>query len=118
MLRVFQCKVELVVADQVHYVPKKRLSSAPIHIHPEEPPELLVEDHPGVGLIPVADDPGQEAGSDQFMGRRRPQRLIRVMGDAASERLGYQKTVRQENIGISPVCQGEIKNALKKLQTR
>lgn len=118
VLRVFQREVELVVADQVHHVPIKRLSGASIHIHPEEPPELLVEHHPGVGHVPVADDPGQEAGSDQFAGRRRPQILIRVIGDAASERLGYQKTVRQENIGVPPVCQGEIKNTLKKLQTR
>lgn len=118
VLRVFQRKVELVVADQVHHFPKKGLSSAPIHIHPEEPPELLVEDHPGVGLTPVADDPGQEAGSDQVMGRRRPQILSRVIGDASSERIGYQKTVRQEYIGIPPVGQGEIKNTFKKLQTR
>lgn len=117
VLRVFQRKVELVVADQVNHVPKKRLSGGPIHVHPEIPLELLVEGHPGVGLIPVADDPGQEVPSDQLIGRRRPQILLRVIGDA-SECIGYQKTVRQEYIGIPPVGQGEIKNALKDRQIR
>lgn len=118
VLRVFQRQVELVLPDQVHHFPRECLSGVPVHVHLEVPLELLVEDHPGVGPAPVADDPGQEPGAEQVLERRRPQIVIRVIGGAASHCVGYQKTVGQEYIRTYPVGQGEIKNTVKEHQTR